>query len=80
MTDLYGLYAQFFRLPEPKGPFTDQIVIVTGSNSGLGVEAARHYANLDAKKVILTVRNIEGGKEVKKSIEETTKRAGVVEV
>ncbi|KAG2187079.1 hypothetical protein INT44_003307 [Umbelopsis vinacea] len=80
MADLYGMYAQFFRLPVPKGPFTDQIVIVTGSNSGIGVEAARHYANLDAKKVILAVRNIEGGNEVKKSIEETTKRTGVVEV
>jgi retinol dehydrogenase 12 len=80
MADLYGIYAQFFRLPLPKGPFTDQIVIVTGSNSGIGIEAARHYANLDAKKVILAVRNIEGGNEVKKSIEETTKRTGVVEV
>jgi len=80
MADLYGMYAQFLRLPEPEGPFTDQVVIVTGSNSGIGVEAARYYAKLDAKKVILAVRNIEGGNEVKKSIEETTKRTGVVEV
>lgn len=80
MSDLYGLYAQFFRLPEPKDPFTDQIVIVTGSNSGIGVEAARHYTKLDAKKVILAVKNVEGGNEVKRSIEETTKRTGVVEV
>ncbi|KAG2187081.1 hypothetical protein INT44_003309 [Umbelopsis vinacea] len=80
MANFYSMYAQFFRLPVPKGPFTDQIVIVTGSNTGIGVEAARHYANLDAKKVILAVRNIEGGNEVKKSIEETTKRTGVVEV
>ncbi|KAH8547603.1 hypothetical protein BGW37DRAFT_524169 [Umbelopsis sp. PMI_123] len=80
MADLYGLYAQFKTLPKPKGPFTDQIVIVTGSNSGIGVEAARHYANLDAKKVILAVRNLESGNDVKKSIEETTKCSGVVEV
>jgi NAD(P)-dependent dehydrogenase (short-subunit alcohol dehydrogenase family) len=80
MSDLYGLYAQFFRLPESKGPFTDQIVVATGSSIGIGVEDARHYTNLDAKKVILAVRNIEGGNEVKKSLEETTKRTGVVEV
>ncbi|KAG2187078.1 hypothetical protein INT44_003306 [Umbelopsis vinacea] len=80
MANAYGLYAQFLTLPEPKGPFTDQIIIVTGSNSGIGLEAARHYANLDAKKVILAVRNLESGNEAKKSIEETTKRSDVVEV
>ncbi|KAH8547602.1 short-chain dehydrogenase/reductase-like protein [Umbelopsis sp. PMI_123] len=81
MVGLYNLlYSQFSAIPLPKGPFTDQIVIVTGSNSGIGVDAARHYANLDAKKVILAVRNLESGNDVKKSIEETTKRTGVVEV
>ncbi|GAB5592686.1 hypothetical protein Unana1_07586 [Umbelopsis nana] len=67
-------------MPLPKGPFTDQIVIVTGSNSGIGLEAARHYVNLDAKKVILAVRNQESGNEAKKSIEESTNRLDVVEV
>ncbi|KAG2187058.1 hypothetical protein INT44_003286 [Umbelopsis vinacea] len=80
MDKLYGLYTQFLTLPEPKGPFTGQVIIVTGSNSGIGLEAARHYANLDAKKVILAVRNLESGNEAKKSIEETTKRSDVVEV
>jgi retinol dehydrogenase-12 len=77
---LYALYCQFKTLPEPKGPFTDQVVIVTGANSGIGLEAARHYARLDAKKVILAVRNIESGNDAKKSIEESTNRADVVEV
>lgn len=76
----YGFYCQFFTLPLPKGPFTNQVVIVTGSNSGIGLEAARHYVNLDAKKVILAVRNLESGNDAKKSIEETTKRLDVVEV
>ncbi|KAI8577262.1 hypothetical protein K450DRAFT_213090 [Umbelopsis ramanniana AG] len=80
MDKLYGLYTQFLTLPEPKGPFTGQVIIVTGSNSGIGLEAARHYVNLDAKKVILAVRNLESGNDAKKSIEETTKRTGVVEV
>jgi retinol dehydrogenase 12 len=76
----YGLFRQFFSLPLPKGPFTNQVVIVTGSNSGIGLEAARHYVNLDAKKVILAVRNLESGNEAKKFIEETTTRSDVVEV
>jgi retinol dehydrogenase-12 len=80
MASLYSLYAQFFTLPVPKGPFTDQVVIVTGSNSGIGLEAARHYVNLGAKKVILAVRNQESGNEAKKSIEETTKSLNVIEV
>lgn len=80
MASLYGLYAQFLTMPLPKGPFTDQIVIVTGSNSGIGLEAARHYVRLDAKKVILAVRNMESGNAAKKSIEESTQRLDVVEV
>jgi NAD(P)-dependent dehydrogenase (short-subunit alcohol dehydrogenase family) len=80
MATLYGLYAQFLTMPLPKGPFTDQIVIVTGANSGLGLEAARHYARLDAKKVILAVRNMESGHEAKTSIEESTHRLNVIEV
>jgi NAD(P)-dependent dehydrogenase (short-subunit alcohol dehydrogenase family) len=80
MASLYGLYAQFLTMPLPKGPFTEQIIIVTGSNSGIGLEAARHYVRLDAKKVILAVRNMESGNAVKKSIEESTQRLDVVEV
>ncbi|GAB5592685.1 hypothetical protein Unana1_07585 [Umbelopsis nana] len=80
MASLYGLYAQFLTMPLPKGPFTDQIVIVTGSNTGIGLEAARHYVKLDAKKVILAVRNQESGNKAKKSIEESTNRLDVVEV
>lgn len=77
---LYALYCQFKTLPEPKGPFTDQVVIVTGANGGIGLEAARHYVRLDAKKVILAVRNMESGYDAKTSIEETTNRMDVVEV
>ncbi|RAL59151.1 hypothetical protein DID88_006707 [Monilinia fructigena] len=42
-------------LPIPKKKFTGQTIIVTGSNSGLGLEAAREFARLDAQKVILAL-------------------------
>lgn len=54
--------------------------IVTGSNTGLGLETARHLANAGSRKVILGVRNIKGGEEAKLDIEQTTKTQGVVEV
>ncbi|MCJ1455159.1 hypothetical protein MMC28_005513 [Mycoblastus sanguinarius] len=75
------IYAQkFVTLPYPKQDLTDQTIIVTGANIGLGLEAARHFTRLNSSKVILGVRSLEKGEEAKKSIEESTRREGVVEV
>ena len=70
----------FYTPPVPKTKHTGQTIIVTGSNVGLGLEAARYFTQLDAKKVILAVRSTEKGEAAKKSIEETTQRKDVVEV
>lgn len=81
MTLLSFLYSQFFeKLPYPTHSFSGQTIIVTGSNTGLGLEAARHFARLGAAKVILAVRTISKGEAAKESIEESTDRKGVVEV
>lgn len=75
------VYDQLFtKLPYPTADHSSQTIIVTGSNVGLGLEAARHFTRLNAAKVILAVRNLEKGEAAKKSIEETTHRQGVVEV
>lgn len=67
------LYSQFFRTPVyPKGNFSGKTVIVTGSNVGLGKEAARHYARLGASKLILAVRSLDKGQEAKEDIVRTT--------
>ncbi|KAK4112781.1 putative short-chain dehydrogenase [Canariomyces notabilis] len=69
------------KLPVPTKKFTDQVVIVTGSNVGMGLEAARHIARLGAAKVILAVRSIQKGEAAAKSIVASTKRdPSVVEV
>jgi NAD(P)-dependent dehydrogenase (short-subunit alcohol dehydrogenase family) len=60
-------------LPYPTASCAGQTVIVTGSNVGLGKEAARHFARLGASKLILAVRNIKAGEEAKKDIETSTK-------
>lgn len=54
---------------------------MTGSNVGLGKEAARHFARLGACKIILAVRNSKAGEEAKKDIETSTKcGADILEV
>jgi NAD(P)-dependent dehydrogenase (short-subunit alcohol dehydrogenase family) len=56
------LYSQFFqRIPGPTSNFSGQTIIITGSNTGLGLEAARHLLCLGASKVILAVRNLAKG-------------------
>lgn len=54
--------------------------IVTGGNSGLGLETARHLVEFKAARVVLAVRNLTSGEDAKKSIEKTTCRTGVLDV
>lgn len=76
------LYSQLFITPSyPTASCSGQTIIVTGANSGLGKEAARHFARLGASKIILAVRSVSAGEEAKQSIESSTKcGADVVEV
>lgn len=58
------LYSQLFvSLLYPESDFSGQTVVVTGSNTGLGLEAARHFVRLNASKVILAVRNTSKGEK-----------------
>lgn len=71
---------QLEHIPIPTTSFQGQTVIVTGSNTGLGLEAAKHFVRLDAEVVILAVRSLERGEAAKASIEASTKRKNVVQV
>ncbi|KAK4460085.1 short-chain dehydrogenase [Cladorrhinum samala] len=67
------LYSQLFKsLPVPSGSYTGKTIIVTGSNSGLGKEAARHVARLGPHRLILAVRDEEKGEQAKRDIESNT--------
>ncbi|RYP79126.1 hypothetical protein DL771_000104 [Monosporascus sp. 5C6A] len=62
---------QVFPLPYPKQDFTGQTVLITGANTGIGLEAARHFVRLNSKKVILGCRDVEKGQVAKSDIEFT---------
>ena len=75
------VYSQLFFTPQyPNNDFTNQTIVVTGANVGLGFEAARHFTRLNADKVILAVRDLSKGEAAKKSIEESTGKKNTVEV
>lgn len=75
------IYSQLFvSLPSPTFDYTGKTVIVTGSNVGLGKEAARHFTRLGASTVILAVRSIEKGEAAKLDIESSTRKEGVLQV
>lgn len=61
-------------------PGSGKTIIVTGANTGLGKEAARHFVRLGAAKVILGCRSTSKGEEAKRDIEQSTARKGIVDV
>jgi retinol dehydrogenase 12 len=67
-------------LPYPEAKFTGKTIIVTGANSGLGLEAVRHFVRLDAARVILAVRNEAKGEEAIRSVVVSTGRQEVAQV
>ncbi|KAK6194328.1 hypothetical protein LQW54_011555 [Pestalotiopsis sp. IQ-011] len=61
--------SQLFRTPAyPAQSFAGQTIIVTGSNVGLGLEAARHFYRLGCARLILGVRSRAKGEAAKEDI------------
>lgn len=67
-------YSQLFVTPRyPTQSFASQTIIVTGSNSGLGLEAARHIYRLKCARLILAVRSVSRGETAKEEIVRSVK-------
>ncbi|KAH7324070.1 putative 3-oxoacyl-reductase [Rhexocercosporidium sp. MPI-PUGE-AT-0058] len=65
------LYRQVFVHPPPLPAgldLSDQTILITGANSGIGLEAARQCVRLNATRVILAVRTISKGEKAKVDI------------
>ncbi|KAL1867737.1 hypothetical protein Daus18300_006293 [Diaporthe australafricana] len=73
---------QYRRLPilADESTCSGKTYIVTGGNSGLGLETARHLVEFKASRVILAVRNLAAGNVAKDDIERTTGHKGIIEV
>ena len=70
------LYSQFFvTIPKPTTRFDGQTIIITGANTGLGFEAAKHVVQLGCSRLIIAVRNISKGEAAKKDLEQTWSRS-----
>ncbi|KAI7542646.1 hypothetical protein KC331_g7853 [Hortaea werneckii] len=81
MSGLWSLYQAKQNPPEDTEPsFSGRVILVTGSNTGVGFEAALKFVALGAQKVVLGVRSVEKGEDAQAQIEERTGRLNVVEV
>ena len=75
------IYSQLFsKLPVPTHDFNGQTVVITGGNTGLGLEAARYIVGLNASRVILGVRTLSKGEAAKADIEKSTGRSDVIDI
>ncbi|KAF2702995.1 NAD(P)-binding protein [Pleomassaria siparia CBS 279.74] len=59
---------QWRTLPYPNTSYTGQTIIITGANTGLGLESARHFARLGASTVILACRDTSKGEAARSDI------------
>ncbi|KAL2818219.1 hypothetical protein BDW59DRAFT_181920 [Aspergillus cavernicola] len=70
-TQLHFLYRQLFLTPSPPPPslnLNGQAGIITGSNTGLGYEAASQLISLGLSRLILAVRTISKGEAARKKL------------
>jgi len=65
----------FFTPPVQTESFENQVIIVTGSNTGLGLEAVKQLIRLGASKVILAVRSVPKGERAVEQVVQATKCA-----
>jgi NADPH:quinone reductase-like Zn-dependent oxidoreductase len=49
--------------PAPVADLTGKTILITGANTGLGYEAAKHFANMKPGKVIIACRSKSKGDE-----------------
>ena len=71
MSALYRfIYSKWYPPAPPNTSFAGKTVLVTGANTGLGFEAAKHYLNLDAARLIIAVRSLDKGSAAKARLEQ----------
>ncbi|KAF4999940.1 hypothetical protein FDECE_11342 [Fusarium decemcellulare] len=64
----------------PNVDLSGRTIVVTGANTGLGLEAAKHLARLNVSKLILGCRNVKKANDAVTKIYEETKCEGCTEI
>ncbi|RVD83979.1 uncharacterized protein DFL_005747 [Arthrobotrys flagrans] len=62
------LKEQRLNLIVPSAPLDGKTILITGANTGVGLEAARHCVRLNAAHVIIAVRTLSKGEAAKENI------------
>ena len=76
---------EFIRAQRTKIPqilptnLSNKTVLITGSNAGLGLEAAREILSHNPGRLILAVRNLEKGNAVRKQLDEIKAASTAIE-
>ncbi|KAL6914642.1 hypothetical protein FSST1_012402 [Fusarium sambucinum] len=81
ISGIYGISSTFYSnlfitlpYPETKDDLSDKVMIISGSNQGLGFESSQHLLRLGLGKLIMAVRNLEKGEEARQELLKLTKR------
>lgn len=67
-------------VPQPPASITDATYIVTGANSGLGLECTKHLFRMGAQRIIMAVRSQSKGEAALAAIRNETGRHDVGEI
>lgn len=67
-------------MPQPPANIAEATYIVTGANSGIGLECAKHLSRMGANRIILAVRSFSKGETALSTIRSETGRPDVGEV
>ncbi|KAM0254639.1 hypothetical protein ACHAQJ_006608 [Trichoderma viride] len=65
---IYGKVFVTLPVPNTSIDLSNHIIVVTGSNTGLGFESTRHLSRLGVGKIIMAVRTLSKGEASKKEI------------
>jgi NAD(P)-dependent dehydrogenase (short-subunit alcohol dehydrogenase family) len=82
ISGVYGIGSTFYSnlfidLPLPKTDvdLSDKVMIISGSNTGLGFESSQHLLRLGLGKLIMAVRSLDKGEKARQELLKLTKRA-----